>query len=92
MKKILPIIAITILTVLVGAVLSSLGPVRALDEAITDANIRYFAPSTKVSDDIVIVFLDEGAMKELPYRSPVPRDFLYKLNESIPGCLGRQDQ
>jgi adenylate cyclase len=54
-----------------------------LDNLIADKNTLYFASPTKVSDDIVIIFLDEATMKGLPYRSPVPRDFLFSLNEKI---------
>ncbi|MBI2092045.1 MAG: CHASE2 domain-containing protein [Deltaproteobacteria bacterium] len=58
-------------------------PAKDLDNIIADKNIVYFAPPTTISDDIVIIFLDEATMKGLPYRSPVPRDFLYSLNEKI---------
>lgn len=83
MKKIIPVILIALITLASGFLISKLRPAQNLDNIIADANTRYFAPETKVSDDIVIVFLDEATMKELPYRSPVPRDFLFKLNESI---------
>lgn len=42
-----------------------------------------FSPKTNVSEDIVMVWLDEQTMKNLPFRSPVPREFLAKLNNQI---------
>lgn len=83
MKKLLPLIIVTILTVAVGYTFLNLTPLRNLDNLIADALIRYIAPTTKISDKIAIVFLDEETMKDLPYRSPVPRNFLQRLNEKI---------
>ena len=42
-----------------------------------------FTPETKASPDIAMIWLDEQTMKELPYRSPVPRDFLTALNDKL---------
>lgn len=83
MKNILTVTIFALLTLASGLFISDFGPARDLDNLISDALIRYFSPETQISDDIVIVFLDEATMKELPYRSPVPRDFLYQLNEKI---------
>src|SRR3989338_8933376 len=82
-KKCLVITVFVVLTIVVGWRLFCFGPAKNLDNLIADANIRWFAPATIVSEEIVIIFLDESTMKELPYRSPVPRDFLYELNEKI---------
>lgn len=54
-----------------------------LELATFDIRQIAFAPETKVSSDIVMVWLDEATMKELPYRSPVPRDLLRTLNDKI---------
>ena len=83
MKKIIPIIIVSVFCVVVGLFISRIDIVQNIDNLIVDANIRYFSPETKASDKIVIIFLDETTMKDLPYRSPVPRDFLFKLNEKI---------
>lgn len=82
-KRILPIIIIGCVSVLFGFFLSNFTPTKNLGDLIADANIRYFSHKNLVSDKIVIVFLDEATMKNLPYRSPVPRDFLYLLNEKL---------
>ncbi len=42
-----------------------------------------FPPETSASDDIVMIWIDEKTISSLPYRSPVPRDFLAKLNERL---------
>ena len=48
-----------------------------------DIRVLAFSPETKASDRIVMVWLDEATMAGLPYRSPVPRDFLAKLHKQI---------
>lgn len=42
-----------------------------------------FSPKTEASQDIVMIWLDEQTMKALPFRSPVPRDFLADLNDKL---------
>lgn len=42
-----------------------------------------FSPKTEASQDIVMIWLDEQTMKDLPFRSPVPRDFLAGLNDKL---------
>lgn len=54
-----------------------------LESATFDIRQIAFAPETKASEDIVMIWLDEATMKELPYRSPVPRDFLTVLNDKL---------
>lgn len=54
-----------------------------LENQFFDWRQAFTAPHTIASDQIVMVWLDEATMKELPYRSPVPRDFLTTLNEKI---------
>ncbi len=83
MRRFVPIALVVIFSLLTGLVLSKIDAVRNLDELFGDALIRYVSPATKVSEDIVLVLLDEETMKGLPYRSPVPRDFLAELNEKI---------
>ncbi len=86
------VIFFTALTVAAGVLLSKFPPAKIIDNLIYDACVRYFAPPSKVSDKIVVVLLDEETMRGLPYRSPVPRDFLYELNEKLlsakPAAIG----
>jgi adenylate cyclase len=83
LKKIVPIIFLSILSAAGGLLLDRLSTIQNLNDLFGDVLIRYFAPVTNVSDKIVLVLLDEETMKGLPYRSPVPRDFLYELNEKL---------
>lgn len=72
----------------IGAALLSFFLVRIhaignIDAVAIDIRERAFPPRTTASTDIVLVVLDEATMQELPYRSPVPRDFLAALQERI---------
>jgi adenylate cyclase len=64
-------------------VLSGLSAVKSLEDESIDIREIAFAPETKASADVVMVWLDEATMKALPYRSPVPRDFLAGLTDQI---------
>lgn len=48
-----------------------------------DLRVLAFAPPTKASDDVVMVWLDEPTMRDLLYRSPIPRDFLAMLTDKL---------
>jgi len=63
--------------------LSHLRAFDSLEAATFDLRQIAFAPKTEASKDIVMVWLDEQTMKALPYRSPVPRNFLTDLNERL---------
>lgn len=63
--------------------LSLLQFTQDLENATIDLRILAFAPETEASDRVVMVWLDEDTMSKLPYRSPVPRDFLRKLNDQL---------
>jgi adenylate cyclase len=56
---------------------------RDIEETTFDIRTLAFAPATKASDKVVMVWLDERTMRALPYRSPIPRDFLAKLHLKI---------
>lgn len=83
LKKIIPIFIIAVLAVIFGKLLFTFPPAKSIDDQIADINIRYFSPATNVSEDIVLILFDEETMKELPYRSPIPRNFLAQLNDNI---------
>ncbi len=63
--------------------LSHLKIIESLEATTFDLRQIAFAPETKASPDIVMIWLDEKTMAELPYRSPVPRDFLTELNNKL---------
>ncbi len=63
--------------------LSHLKIIESLEATTFDLRQIAFAPETTASPDIVMIWLDEQTMKELPYRSPVPRDFLTVLNDKL---------
>jgi len=63
--------------------LSHLKVFDSLEAQTFDLRQIAFAPETKVSPDIAMIWLDEQTMKDLPYRSPVPRDFLTELNNKL---------
>lgn len=56
---------------------------RDVEEMTYDIRALAFAPETHASDKIVMVWLDEQTMRALPYRSPIPRDFLAGLHRRI---------
>lgn len=74
---------LTLLTLLIVRVLSHYTWAQNLEASTFDLRQLFFAPPTKASDDIVMVWLDEATMQSLAYRSPIPRDFLAQLTEQI---------
>lgn len=62
---------------------SHLEALRALEDQTMDIRQIAFPPKTDVSGDVVMVWLDESTMQSLPFRSPVPRNFLAKLNDAL---------
>jgi adenylate cyclase len=56
---------------------------RDIEEMTFDIRVLAFAPGTHASDKVVMVWLDEETMRALPYRSPIPRNFLAKLHLNI---------
>lgn len=83
MKYLLQLLLLVILSVAVSFGLSKTKVVENLENWTYDIRQLAFAPETKASDEIVMIWLDETTMKDLPYRSPIPRDFLAKLNDNI---------
>ena len=80
------IFQVTVLSLLATGFTWGLAHLRSqndLEAETVDIRELAFPPETKVSDDIVIVSLDEATMAALPYRSPIPRDFLATLTEKI---------
>jgi adenylate cyclase len=82
-KKILFVLVIFVFSMLCVLGLSRLGAIRDLENQTIDVRQLAFAPETKSSEAIVMVWLDETTMNGLPYRSPVPRNFLADLNDSL---------
>ncbi len=86
LKRFIQIIILSGLSFAVCFGISNIKAVQSLEQWTFDLRQIAFAPPTKVSKDIVMVWLDENTMKTLPYRSPVPRDFLAKLNDQLVGA------
>ncbi len=82
-RNLIAVVAIAVAATLAAAALSRLRAVRDLESVAYDLRVLAFAPPTKPSDAIVLVWLDEATMQGLPYRSPVPRDFLATLHGAI---------
>ncbi len=83
MRKFLSYLLVVVVALAVVVVLDRAQFMRDLESMTIDLRELAFAPTTGASDHIVMVWLDEETMAELPYRSPVPRDFLAKLNDRI---------
>jgi adenylate cyclase len=92
MKKYLSLLTVSIIAIAIVLGLGELRIVDDLESTSLDLRELAFAPETSVSNRIVMVWLDESTMSELPYRSPVPRDFLKKLNDQLmragPAAIG----
>lgn len=90
--KLIKILLVAIVAIAGTFGLSFLQFTHDLENATIDLRELAFAPETDASDRIVMVWLDEATMAKLPYRSPVPRDFLKKLNDRLarakPAAIG----
>lgn len=87
MKKVVfPSIIIVVISVLLISAASKLPFLEGAEDSTYDFRLRYFAPLTKVSDKIVMIWIDDETIRTLPYRSPVPRDFLTRLNNKLAGA------
>jgi len=86
------LVLVTVAAVGLTALAGKLKFADDLEQATFDLRQLAFAPETSASDKIVMVWLDENTMSKLPYRSPVPRDFLTKLNDALsraaPAAIG----
>ncbi|MFH1829537.1 MAG: CHASE2 domain-containing protein [Pseudomonadota bacterium] len=82
-KQLLRIFVIAIFATAVAWGASHLKAARDLEEMTFDIRVLAFSPETKPSPDIVMIWLDEATMKGLPYRTPIPRDFLATLHSNI---------
>jgi adenylate cyclase len=82
-KWLVPTIIAALLSVVIIFFLSKTSTFGGVEEVLYDLKVQYFAPKTQVSDKIVMIWLDEETIKGLPYRSPVPRDFLANLNKRL---------
>lgn len=84
MRKVLSaVIVISAVSLLAVFLLSKISPVESIENALYDYRLQYFAPKTDVSKDIVMIWIDEETIAGLPYRSPVPRDFLADINSVL---------
>ncbi len=82
-RHLFAVIIVTIVAVVMGAGLLQLRIMHDLEDVTADIRMLAFAPETTPSNDIVIVALDDATMNALPYRSPIPRDFLARLHREI---------
>jgi adenylate cyclase len=83
LKRIAYSLAVAAIGLAFTYVFSNLKAISDLEDQTVDIREIAFAPETTPSPDIVMVWLDESTMSALPYRSPVPRDFLASLNSKI---------
>lgn len=83
MKRLLAFVGICLLSLLAAEGLRHIRFLQATEELLWDLRIRFFSPATRVHPDIVLIALDEDTMRSLPYRSPIPRDFLRDLHTHI---------
>ncbi len=77
------VFVIAIAATLAAFAIMQLRAPRDLEDVLFDVRVLAFAPETKPFPDIVMVWLDEPTMRDLPYRTPVPRDFLARLHRNI---------
>lgn len=83
MPRLFPLAAISIAATLLALALLHIHAIKNVDAVAIDVRERAFPPETTACPDIALVVLDEATMRGLPYRSPVPRDFLASLHEKI---------
>jgi len=74
---------IALLAVIIARGIMFLKAPRDLEARLFDIRQLAFAPETTPSSDVVMVWLDEKTMKGLPYRTPIPRNFLAGLHNKI---------
>jgi len=82
-KKLVGIVLAIFFGVVAWFVLSGIKAVHDIEMQTVDIRQFAFSPVAKSSDKIVMIWLDDATMRALPYRSPVPRDFLTKLNDKL---------
>ena len=58
-------------------------PFRTLENSLSDILHVAFYPRADISEDIILVTITEDTLATLPYRSPVDRDFLADLVETL---------
>ncbi len=62
---------------------SALVPFRLLEANLSDLRIRHLSPRQAQDPRIVLITIDEESLQNLPYFSPVPRDFLADILETL---------
>jgi adenylate cyclase len=82
-KKTLSAILLLAFSLVIFLFLSRTKAFESIEQWTFDLRQIAFSPKTEASQDIVMVWLDEQTMKALPFRSPVPRDFLAELNNKL---------
>ncbi|MFH1654243.1 MAG: adenylate/guanylate cyclase domain-containing protein [Pseudomonadota bacterium] len=82
-KRFFKLLLLIVIVLMITFGLSFFKSVNDLENYTYDLRQISFAPETKISPDIVMVWLDEATMSKLPYRTPIPRDFLATLHEKI---------
>ncbi|MFH1874614.1 MAG: adenylate/guanylate cyclase domain-containing protein [Pseudomonadota bacterium] len=83
LKRFIYIIILCLFALIIALGLSKIKAFESFEQWTFDLRQIAFAPATEISEDIVMVWLDENTMQTLPYRSPVPRDFLAQLNNHL---------
>ncbi len=76
-------LAVTVVALALTLGLSQLKAMQDLEATTFDVRMLAFPPETRASDAIVMIWLDEATMAALPYRTPIPRNFLAQLHERI---------
>ena len=83
LQKIFRAFIIAIIAVVITRAVMFLKAPRDFEARLFDIRQLVFPPTTKPSMDIVMVWLDENTIKTLPYRTPIPRNFLATLHDQI---------
>ncbi|MDX1540366.1 MAG: CHASE2 domain-containing protein, partial [Geminicoccaceae bacterium] len=88
-----PVLAKLALGVAAAVWLLALTPLlRQVEVWTIDMRLTLLAPNSPARDEIVVVAIDEAALAELPYRSPIDRAFLATVLQAIldvgPAAIG----
>jgi class 3 adenylate cyclase len=82
----LPLRTLLLIAASVSIVLAALNltpPFRQLEAWAVDLRLRWLAPQSSASDDVVLISIDEKVLASLPYRSPIDRRFVADLVSAV---------
>ncbi len=54
-------------------------PLQAVENMLEDVRVAFLSPAEAQNRDIAIIAIDEDTLSQLPYRSPIDREFLDRL-------------